>query len=110
MPAFRLQLSHETDELIEFEVGGRPATVSRYSVVLRHLDPAGNATAVRVYDNSHDPRERHMHRCDREGRRRQPPDGSSRVTLAMRPLVLARGGGGAPLAAAAAVRVNHEPG
>jgi hypothetical protein len=74
MPIFRLQLSHDADELVEFEVGGRPASVIRYSVVLRHLDPAGNATAVRVYDNSHDPSEHHMHRCDREGRRRQPPE------------------------------------
>lgn len=73
MPTFRLQLSHDADELIEFEVGGRPSTVIRYSLVLRHLDAAGNAVAVRVYDNSHDPGEHHMHRCDPEGRR-QPPE------------------------------------
>ncbi len=48
--------------------------VTRYSVVLRHLDEQGRATAVRVFDNSHDPQEHHMHRCDREGRRQQPPE------------------------------------
>ena len=74
MPIFRLQLSHDAVELVEFEVGGRPATVIRYSVVLRHPDAAGNATAVGVYNNSHDSREHHMHRCDRDGRRRQPPE------------------------------------
>src|SRR5947209_6689439 len=74
MPTFRLQLSHDADELVEFEVGGRPWSVGRYSVVLRHLDSTGNATAVRVYDNSHELEEHHMHRCDREGRRGQPPE------------------------------------
>jgi hypothetical protein len=53
---------------------GHPPTDLRYSVVLRHLDPAGNATAVRVYDNSHASGEHHMHRCDSEGRRQQPPE------------------------------------
>lgn len=74
MPEFRLQLSNDADELVEFAVEGRPATVDRYSVVLRYLDAAGRATAVRVYDNSHNPDEHHMHRCDREGHRRQPPE------------------------------------
>lgn len=49
-------------------------TVIRYSVVLRHLDAADAATAVRVYDNSHHPSEHHMHRCDLQGRTRQPPE------------------------------------
>lgn len=74
MPEYRLQLSHDADELVALEVGGHPPTVTRYSVVLRFLDRAGNPTAVRVYDNSHDPSEHHMHRCDREGRRQQPPE------------------------------------
>jgi hypothetical protein len=74
MPEYRLQLSHDADELVEFDVGGQPPTVTRYSVVLRHLDRAGNATAVRVYDNSHEPGEHHMHRCDRQGRRQQRPE------------------------------------
>src|ERR671914_206581 len=56
MPTYRLLLAHDADEIVVFEVGGRPPAVTRYSVVLRHLDPAGNATAVRVYDNSHTPR------------------------------------------------------
>lgn len=73
VPQFRLQLSHDADELIDFEVGGIPRSVTRYAVVLRYLDEAGHATAVRVYDNSHDPSEHHMHRCDSEGKRRQPP-------------------------------------
>jgi hypothetical protein len=74
MPTYRLLLAHDADELVDFEVGGRPPAVTRYAVVLRHLDPAGNATAVRVYDNSHTPGEHHMHRCDRRGRRQQPPE------------------------------------
>lgn len=74
MPTFRLQLSHDADELVEFEVGGRPSSVGRYSVVLRYLDSAGNATAVRVYDNSHELEEHHMHPCDPEGRPEQPPE------------------------------------
>jgi hypothetical protein len=74
MPEFRLQLSGHADELVTFEVRGRPATVGRYSVVLRYLDEQGKATAVRVFDNSHDLQEHHMHRCDREGRRQQPPE------------------------------------
>ena len=74
MPSYRLQLAHHADELVEFELGGHPAAVIRYSVVLRHLDSAGNATAVRVYDNSHASDEHHMHRCDRAGRRQQPPE------------------------------------
>lgn len=74
MPRYRLQLSHEADELVEFEIGGVPRSVMRYSVVLRHLDNAGNATAVRVYDNSHDLSEHHMHRCDPKGHREQPPE------------------------------------
>jgi hypothetical protein len=74
MPAYRIQLAHDADELVSFDVGGQPATVIGYSVVLRHLDPTGNATAVRVYDNSHERTEHHMHRCDREGRRVQPPE------------------------------------
>lgn len=74
MPEYRLQLSHDADELVRFEIGGHPRAVTRYSVVLRYLDAAGKATAVRVYDNSHEPREHHMHRCDREGRRQQPPE------------------------------------
>jgi hypothetical protein len=74
MPAYRLQLAHDADELVAFEVGGHPPTVIRYSAVLRHLDRTGNATAVRVYDNSHGPGEHHMHRCDREGQRQQPPE------------------------------------
>src|ERR687896_1418980 len=56
MPTYRLLLAHDADEIVDFEVGGPPPAVTRYSVVLRHLDPAGNATAVRVYDNSHTPR------------------------------------------------------
>jgi hypothetical protein len=74
MPEFRLQLSHNADEVVAFDVGGRPAGVAKYSVVLRSLDAAGGATAVRVYDNSHHPLEHHMRRCDRAGRRRQPPE------------------------------------
>jgi hypothetical protein len=74
MPEFRLQLSHDADEYVEFDVGGHPAVVLKYSVVLRYLDVAGHATAVRVFDNSHDPNQHHMHRCDREGRRHQPPE------------------------------------
>jgi|SRR5579884_100368 len=70
---FRLQLAIDADELVDFEVGGRPAEVIRYSVVLRYLG-AGQATAVRVYDNSHGRDEHHMHRCDRGGRRQQPPE------------------------------------
>jgi hypothetical protein len=73
MPTFRLQLSAAADELVELDVGGRPSKVTRYSVVLRHLDRQGNATAVRVYDNSHQD-VHHMHRCDRDGRRQQPPE------------------------------------
>jgi hypothetical protein len=74
VPEFRLQLSIHADELVEFDIAGRPAGVDRYSVVLRHLGPEGQATAVRVYDNSHDRHEHHMHRCDQEGRREQPPE------------------------------------
>jgi hypothetical protein len=74
VPEFRLQLSVNADEVVEFTVSGRPAEVTRYSVVLRYLQPAGEATAVRVYDNSHNPREHHMHRCDWEGHREQPPE------------------------------------
>lgn len=74
VPEFRLQLSLTADEVVEFKVSGRPAEVTRYAVVLRYLQTAGEATAVRVYDNSHDPREHHMHRCDREGHRKQPPE------------------------------------
>lgn len=74
MPEYRLQLSHDADELVEFALGDHPPTVVRYAVVLRHLDPSGTATAVRVYDNSHDRSEHHMHRCDRRGRRQQPPE------------------------------------
>ncbi len=74
MPEYRLQLSHEADELVQFDVAGHPASVTRYSVVLRYLDTTGAATAVRVYDSSHHPTEHHMHRCDREGRRQQPPE------------------------------------
>src|SRR4051812_31811361 len=74
MPKYRLQLSADADELIDFEIGGTPRSVARYSVVLRYVDAAGNATAVRVYDNSHDPSEHHMHRCDHAGRREQPPE------------------------------------
>ena len=72
MPTFRLQLSHEADELVDFEIGGSPPAVIHYAVVLRHLDEAGKATAVRVYDNSHGPNEHHMHRCDRRGDRQSP--------------------------------------
>jgi hypothetical protein len=93
MPIFRLQLSHDADELVEFEVGGRPATVFRYSVVLRHLDPAGNATAVRVFDNSHDPREHHMHRCDAkdgEANLQNSSTKASRLTLLWRRVILSR--------------------
>ena len=74
MPTYRLQLSDEADELVNFEIGGVPRSVTRYSVVLRHLDVAGNATAVRVYDNSHALSDHHMHRCDSEGQREQPPE------------------------------------
>ena len=69
-----MQLSDHADELVAFDVGGRPAAVTRYSVVLPYLDEQGRATAVRVFDNSHDPQEHHMHRCDRKGRRQQPPE------------------------------------
>ena len=44
MPEFRLQLAHDADELVSFDVGGHPATVIGYSVVLRHLDPTENAS------------------------------------------------------------------
>jgi hypothetical protein len=74
MPAYRLQLYHDADELVEFEVGGHPPTVLRYSVVLRHLHETGKATAVRIFDNSHAADEHHMHRCDEEGQRQQPPE------------------------------------
>ncbi len=74
VPTFRLQLAHDADELVEFDVSGRPTEVVGYSVVLRHLDSEGRATAVRVYDNSHEPGEHHMHRCNRTGQRRQPPE------------------------------------
>jgi hypothetical protein len=74
MPEFRLQLSAQADELVEFQVAGRPATVAKYSVVLRYFDAAGHATAVRVYDNSHGVDEHHMHRCGQEGHRCQPPE------------------------------------
>ena len=73
MPEFRLQLSDNADELVAFDVSGHPAAVMRYSVVLRYLDAHGRATAVRVFDNSHHATGHHMHRCDRAGRRQQPP-------------------------------------
>jgi hypothetical protein len=69
MPEFRLQLSNDADELVEFEVSGHLAAVTRYSVVLRYLDEQARAIAVRVFDNSHHPSEHHMHRCDRAGQR-----------------------------------------
>jgi hypothetical protein len=72
--AYTLQLSSDADELVEFTVAGHPAAVTRYSVVLRHIDQSGRATAVRVFDNSHDRDEHHMHRCDRNGQREQPPE------------------------------------
>ena len=74
MPKLRLQLSDDADELVEFEVSGHPASVTRYSVVLRYLDAQGGARAVRVFDNSHHPSEHHMHRCDPAERRQQPPE------------------------------------
>lgn len=74
MTSYRFLLAHNAEELVDFSVGGRPSAVSRYSVVLRNLDATGKATAVRVYDNSHGTHEHHMHRCDHEGRRRQPPE------------------------------------
>jgi hypothetical protein len=73
MPEYVLQLAHDADVHVSFDVAGHPAAVTRYAVVLRHLDRRGKATAVRVYDNSHDPGEHHMHRCDPSGRRQQPP-------------------------------------
>jgi hypothetical protein len=74
VPDFRFQLAHDADVVVEFEVAGAPPSVVRYSVVLRHIDGASNATAVRVYDNSHDPAEHHMHRCDATGNREQSPE------------------------------------
>ncbi len=74
MPEFRLQLSHDADEIVEFEVAGHPSGVFRYSVVLRYLSSEGTATTVRVYDNSHAPTEHHLHRCDHRGNREQPPE------------------------------------
>jgi hypothetical protein len=94
MPTYRLQLSHDADELVEFDVSGHPPTVLRYSVVLRHLDQAGNATAVRVYDNSHEPSEHHMHRCDRErdvgGSHRNSSTGGSLTRLSRKRVSLSR--------------------
>lgn len=71
---FRLQLSHDADELVSFSVAGHPAAVVEYAVVLRFLRSDGRATAVRVFDNSHGPDEHHMHRCGSSGDRRQPPE------------------------------------
>lgn len=73
MPEFRLQLSGHADELVTFEVRGRPATVGRYSVVLRYLDEQGKATAVRVFDNSHDPQEHVRSRRTTTAASRTPP-------------------------------------
>ena len=94
VPRFGFQLAHDADEVVEFEVRGHPARVAKYSVVLRHVDSAGRATAVRVYDNSHDLDEHHMHRCDLEGRRRQPPElfhcGTPTEALREAPVILSR--------------------
>jgi hypothetical protein len=81
VPDLGFQLAHFADYLAHFEVerpaGERPRITS-YSLVLRYLDPQGNPTAVRVYDNSHGADnpggDHHMHRCDKEGRRQQPPE------------------------------------
>jgi hypothetical protein len=73
VPTFRLLLAADADEVVEFEVRGRPSAVLRYSVVLRYIRQDGGAVAVRVYDNSHEPDEHHMHRCDERGNRQQPP-------------------------------------
>lgn len=74
MTTFGLRLASGADMVVKFEVGGRPSTVTRYAVILRILDPDDRATAVRVYDNAHGVDEHHMHRCDRAGNRRQPPE------------------------------------
>jgi hypothetical protein len=71
---FRLQLAHNAEEHVEFRVDGYPARVAAYSVVLCHVNTAGESVAVRVYDNSHDQDEHHMHRCNRQGEREQPPE------------------------------------
>jgi single-strand DNA-binding protein len=81
MHEFGFQLAHNADYIARFEVErdpGQPPRLTRYSVVLRYLDRARNATAVRVYDNAHGADnpdgDHHMHRCDREGHRQQPPE------------------------------------
>jgi hypothetical protein len=75
MPEYAVILADDADMIVRFSV--RRSAIVHYSVVLRHIDPAGNASTVRVFDNSHGEEEpqggHHMHRYSLDGRK-EPPE------------------------------------